>query len=206
MSQFNSIVIGCLIIQRLHTRLERHLEPLAIAANTTQATHCRLDTILLTFGYLVMRYRAMVAPEDHVGCMAILNSLEKRWFVADQNVFIATVIVNPFYQTTPFAPHSRFINHWGQRGCYPGGKLRVYWELLNNIPSICPLGKLRIFEDLFFTSFSTNPVGKVRAYSKKAHHFDLNIPSGQIKSLITKNPPIYLWATLWKNPWVSFIN
>ena len=110
MLQFNSIVIGCLIIQRLHTRLERHLEPLAIAANTTQATHCCLDTVLLTFGYLVMQYCAMVAPEDHVGCMAILNSLEKCWFVADQNVFIATVIVNPFYQTTPFAPHSHFIN------------------------------------------------------------------------------------------------
>ena len=35
----------------------------------------------------------------------------------------------------------------------------------------------------------------MRAYSKKAHHFDLNIPSGQIESLIKENPPIYLWAT-----------
>ena len=85
-------------------------------------------------------------------------------------------------------------------------KLRVFWEFLNNIPSICPLGKLRIFEDLFFTLLSKNPVGKVRVYSKKAHHFNLNIPSGKIESLIKENPPIYLWATVWKNPWVSFIN
>ena len=35
--------------------------------------------------------------------------------------------------------------HWGQRGYNPGGKLRVFWEFLNNIPSICPLGILRIF-------------------------------------------------------------
>ena len=62
------------------------------------------------------------------------------------------------------------------------------------------------FEDLFLTLLSTNPVGKVRPYSKKAHHFDLNIPRGQIESLITKNPPTYLWAAVWKNPWVSFIN
>ena len=62
------------------------------------------------------------------------------------------------------------------------------------------------FDDLFFTSLSINPVGKVRAYSKKAHQFDLNKPSGQIEKLIKENPPTYLWATLWKYPWVSFIN
>ena len=45
--------------------------------------------------------------------------------------------------------------HWGQRGSYPGGKLRVYWEFLNNIPSICPLGKLRIFWN-FISHFALN--------------------------------------------------
>lgn len=94
----------------LFTRLERHLEPLAVTANTLQATHCRLDTVLLAFGYLVKRYRAMVAPEDLVGCAAILNSIEKRWLAADQRVFIATVIVNPFYRTTVFSSRQRFTN------------------------------------------------------------------------------------------------
>jgi len=90
--------------------MERHLEPLAIVANILQAAHCRLDTVLLTFGYLTIKYQAMVAPEDLVGCTAILNSLEKRWLAADQDVFVATVIVNPLYWTTPFAPHLRFTN------------------------------------------------------------------------------------------------
>lgn len=92
--------------------MEEHLEPLAIAANITQATHCRLDTVLLTFGYLVIRYQAMASRsvEDPVGCTAILNSLEKRWLAADQLVFIAAVIINPFFRTTPFASHPRFIN------------------------------------------------------------------------------------------------
>ena len=92
--------------------MERHLEPLAIAANITQAAHCCLDTVLLTFGYLVVRYQAMADRDvdDLVGCTAIINSLEKRWLAADQTVFIATVIINPIFRTTPFAPHPRFIN------------------------------------------------------------------------------------------------
>ena len=89
--------------------MEQHLKPLAVAANITQAAHCRLDTVLLTFGFLVVQYRAMVKAEDLVGCAAILQSLEKRWLAADQDVFIATVIVNPLFQTTPFASGPRFI-------------------------------------------------------------------------------------------------
>ena len=89
--------------------MERHLKPLAVAANITQAAHCRLDTVLLTFGFLVVQYRAMVKAEDLVGCAAILQSLEKRWLAADQDVFIATVIINPLFQTTPFASGPRFI-------------------------------------------------------------------------------------------------
>ena len=49
--------------------------------------------------------------------------------------------------------------HWGQRGYYPEGKLRIFWEFLNNIPSICPLGKLKVFWRFIF-------------------HFALNKPSG----------------------------
>ena len=52
----------------------------------------------------------MTAPEDLVGCTAILNSLEKCWLAADQCIFIAAVIVNPFYRTAVFAPHECFIN------------------------------------------------------------------------------------------------
>lgn len=89
--------------------MERHLKPLAVAANITQAAHCHLNTILLTFGFLVVQYRAMTDAEDLVGCIAILKSLEKHWLAADQDVFIATVIVNPFFRTTPFAPSLHFI-------------------------------------------------------------------------------------------------
>lgn len=83
--------------------IKRHLEPLAIAANVTQASFCRLDTVLLTFGFLMMQYRNMTDPEDHQGCQAIMASLEKRWAVSDQELFIASIIINPFYRSKPFA-------------------------------------------------------------------------------------------------------
>ena len=34
--------------------MKRHLEPLAVATNVIQSSHCRLDQVLLTFRYLVM--------------------------------------------------------------------------------------------------------------------------------------------------------
>lgn len=87
----------------------RHLCPLAIAANVVQATHCRLDTVLLTFGSLYLTYSThYIDPNDEGPCQAILKSIEKRWAKADQDLFIAAVYLNPFY-TNPnhhpiFAP------------------------------------------------------------------------------------------------------
>lgn len=84
--------------------MKRHLEPLAIATNITQASFCRLDQVLMTFGHLVMQYQSMTDQEDMVGCMAIIESIEARWATADQEIFIAAVVLNPFYKSTPFSP------------------------------------------------------------------------------------------------------
>ena len=92
--------------------MKRHLEPLAIAANITQASFCRLDTVLLTFGFLLMQYRQLTDEEDLDAAAAITESLERRWAVADQQIFIAAVIVNPFYQGQPFA-QLFFLNNAG---------------------------------------------------------------------------------------------
>lgn len=89
-----------------------HLEPLAIAANITQASFCRLDTVLLTFGFLLMQYRQMTDDEDLDAAAAITKSIERHWAVADQQIFIAAVIVNPFYQGRPFA-QLYFLNNAG---------------------------------------------------------------------------------------------
>ena len=72
------------------------------------------------------------------------------------------------------------VTHWGQRGCYPGGKVRVFSEFLNNIPSICPLGKLKVFWRFIF-------------------HFALKKPSRQSESLFKKSPPLWSQYTQWAN-------
>jgi len=45
--------------------------------------------------------------------------------------------------------------HWGQRGSYLVGKLRVFWEFVTNSLPICPVGK-------FWTKLSKNPGGSFK--------------------------------------------
>lgn len=54
----------------------------------------------------------MVDPEDEEGCAAIMDSIENRWQKADQELFIAAVILNPFFRTSTFAPLP-FLNNAG---------------------------------------------------------------------------------------------
>ncbi|KZT20928.1 hypothetical protein NEOLEDRAFT_1158419 [Neolentinus lepideus HHB14362 ss-1] len=87
-----------------------HLKPLAIAANVTQAAHCWLDQVLLTFGLLVMQYQGMQDPDDKLVADVVISSLERRWGKADQDVFIAAVILNPFHKIKPFQKLTIFTN------------------------------------------------------------------------------------------------
>ncbi|KAF9028143.1 hypothetical protein BDZ89DRAFT_776946 [Hymenopellis radicata] len=95
-------------------RIVRHLEPLAIATNAVQGVQVGLDRVLLTFGFLAMWYRTMLddpaSGADEDGVNAILASLESRWKNADQEIFIAALILNPFYRTAPFNTLSCFNN------------------------------------------------------------------------------------------------
>ncbi|KAF5353370.1 hypothetical protein D9756_007868 [Leucocoprinus leucothites] len=83
----------------------RHLRPLGAAAGAVQATFCHLDTVLLTFGYLVHTNTNMMETyaEDQTACTEIIKSLELRWSKADQEPFIASLILNPLYQLIPFS-------------------------------------------------------------------------------------------------------
>ncbi|RXW12977.1 hypothetical protein EST38_g12878 [Candolleomyces aberdarensis] len=87
-----------------------HLEPLAYAANVIQAAFCRLDTVLLTFGWLVAKYKGMTDPQDQPGCAAIISSLERRWSKTDQEVFIVAVLLHPLFRTKPFKTGSITTN------------------------------------------------------------------------------------------------
>lgn len=85
-------------------------------ANITQASFCQVDEVLLTFGYLVMQYKKMMSddPNDTEACKSIIESIEKRWASTDQEIFIAAIILNPFYRNTTFATLN-FLNNAGIR-------------------------------------------------------------------------------------------
>jgi hypothetical protein len=48
-------------------------------------------------------------PADLPGCTAVINSIEKRWAKADQDIFIVAVILNPFIKTAPFSLQTRLL-------------------------------------------------------------------------------------------------
>jgi len=49
-------------------------------------------------------------PDDQPGCAAIIDSIERRWAKSDQDIFLAAVILNPFYRRQPFMPRELFNN------------------------------------------------------------------------------------------------
>ena len=57
-----------------------------------------------------MTYQAMTEPDDLPGCTAIIDSLKKRWSKTDQEIFIATLIINSFFGQTPLTQSPHFNN------------------------------------------------------------------------------------------------
>jgi hypothetical protein len=77
------------------------LEPLAIAAHVTQGSRTRLYHVLITLGNLYRIYSHQ--DIEPVVQEKVLGSLEKRWAAADQEVFIAAVILNPYLRGKCFS-------------------------------------------------------------------------------------------------------
>jgi hypothetical protein len=97
-------------------RVKLHLEPLAIAVNVTQRANTRCDHVLVLLGqlrrvYVDIRCKDRSSPDaldedDDHPVTTIINSIEKRWSKADQDLFIACVFLNPFIKTSLFNPQS----------------------------------------------------------------------------------------------------
>ena len=97
-------------------RVKLHLEPLAIAVNVTQRANTRCDHVLILLGQLHHIYvdnhfedqsslDALDVNDDHP-VTTIINSIEKWWSKADQDLFVACVFLNPFIKTSLFNPQS----------------------------------------------------------------------------------------------------
>ncbi|KAJ7429946.1 ribonuclease H-like domain-containing protein [Mycena latifolia] len=91
------------------TRIARHLEPLAIAANVLQSPLCRLDTVLLTLGNLFRIFRNLPI-EDAIVRKTLHESLERRWGKTDQQLMILGVFLNPYVRAQCFNRDSLSAN------------------------------------------------------------------------------------------------
>ncbi|KAH8983691.1 hypothetical protein EDB86DRAFT_2774868, partial [Lactarius hatsudake] len=90
--------------------IKHHLAPLAVAANITQSSHCHLDEVLMMFASLAMQYSRLTDVDDAGIQKALLESIEKRWEASNQNVFVASMILNPFLKINPFKRDARLIS------------------------------------------------------------------------------------------------
>jgi hypothetical protein len=78
----------------VHCRTCSLLQPLAIGTNITQGSNTCLDHVLTMLGNL---YHIYSDPDlDAEVQNKVLGSLEKHWAAADQDPFIATIVLNPF--------------------------------------------------------------------------------------------------------------
>ncbi|KIJ14387.1 hypothetical protein PAXINDRAFT_40906, partial [Paxillus involutus ATCC 200175] len=78
------------------------LEPIALMTNIHQAAHAWPEHVVISFGFLYFRYFKLSDNVDSAARTAVLDSAERRWSHCDQEVFIAAVIINPFYRVAPF--------------------------------------------------------------------------------------------------------
>jgi hypothetical protein len=101
-----------------------HLEPFAIATNIAQTDFACLHVILLTMANL---YRIFSSPEmDSAVRDGVLASLEKRWANADQDIFILSLILNPYVRMDAFHPNSPFRTMRGIWPIFKAAYLRMY--------------------------------------------------------------------------------
>ncbi|KAF7776812.1 hypothetical protein Agabi119p4_5205 [Agaricus bisporus var. burnettii] len=91
-------------------RLVRHLRPLGEICNLIQSAFCRLDTVILSLGYLIAAFQKMAGEDrgDAFAAESIISSIEKRWEKTDQETLIVALILNPIYRTVLFKATSPY--------------------------------------------------------------------------------------------------
>ena len=115
----------------LFSSIQRHLEPLAIAANVTQANNARLDVVLLTLGHLHRVFSdASLLIESELR-EKVLDSLEKRWAKIDQDVFLMAIVLNPYLRLSRFNRENPYLTEASMWTVFR----RVYTRMLGEQPN-----------------------------------------------------------------------
>lgn len=112
------------------------------------------------FGHLVMEFQAFDdGTDDTFSSQAVIQSIETRWHKADQEVFIAAVLLNPLLKVSLFAPLDIFTRagiqvlferlwcrfHGGSRSTPPAEFYTMMEDYLRSTGKFADLeGQLRI--------------------------------------------------------------
>jgi hypothetical protein len=99
---------------------------LAVANFITQGSDTGLHHVLLTLGNLYHIYSD--SKLDEAVKNRILGSLEKRWAAADQDVFIAAVVMNPYIRKRWFASGVQALTPSGLLGIVKRVCARIFRE------------------------------------------------------------------------------
>ena len=84
-----------------------HLEPLATAIMVCQGSTMHADQVTLMFGKLAFHFTSLLGkdPIKHAPIQEILKSLRKRWANMDQDIFLLTMVLNPFISRKILCSH-----------------------------------------------------------------------------------------------------
>jgi hypothetical protein len=91
-------------------QIKHHLAPLAIASTMSQATFCRLDEVLLIFGFLLREFEQLTDEDEGSVRRALIGSLNRRWSKSDREPFIMALLLNPLVRKAPFNGTNRLFS------------------------------------------------------------------------------------------------
>ncbi|KAG2360241.1 ribonuclease H-like domain-containing protein, partial [Suillus spraguei] len=78
------------------------LEPISLMTNVHQAAQARPENVAISFGFLHFHYSKIDNDTDLAAHTAVLASIKRCWEQCNLEVFIAAIIMNPFYKVSPF--------------------------------------------------------------------------------------------------------
>jgi hypothetical protein len=110
--------------------VKTHLEPFTIAALALQAPDAKLPVVPITLGNL---YRIFSDPSIEESVRhTVHDSLEKCWAKADQEVFIAALLLHPYIRGRCLASGLSFLTPAGLYGIIK----RVYERVMQVTPEL----------------------------------------------------------------------
>ncbi|KAG9220087.1 hypothetical protein CCMSSC00406_0007947 [Pleurotus cornucopiae] len=168
-----NIILSRTFWERL-TAVKLYLEPLALAANITQASTTRLDQVLMTLAGLYHTYTSEPCFTEQHSNDAIIDSLRKRWLKCDQDVFIVAVFLNPYIRGHFFNGSVHSLSQPGLFNVVKWVYARVFQETKRQVPIQLFENYLNYFDNIsVYTDDGMNLTETKKMYDNVNQHVDI---------------------------------